>query len=89
MAQDGGKVVSLKHRPLLPQEILLVLISVRGSQVYVTLLINKSAIKSTCARNEDKRGGGGIGPFTLNHDTRWCGWSASHLGYFVPKNIPR
>ena len=28
-AQDGGKV-SLKHRPPLPQEILLVLISVRG-----------------------------------------------------------
>jgi hypothetical protein len=31
-AQDGGKVVSLTHRPLLPiQEIHLVLISVRGS----------------------------------------------------------
>ena len=30
MAQDGGKVVSLTHRPLLPQEILLVLISARG-----------------------------------------------------------
>ena len=30
MAQDGGKVVSLTHRPLLPQKILLVLISVRG-----------------------------------------------------------
>ena len=30
MAQDGGKFVSLKHRPPLPQEILLVLISVRG-----------------------------------------------------------
>ena len=30
MAQDGGKVVSLTHRPPLPQEILLVLISVRG-----------------------------------------------------------
>jgi len=29
-AQDGGKVVSLTHRPLLPQEMLLVLISVRG-----------------------------------------------------------
>jgi hypothetical protein len=30
-AQDGGKVVSLIHRPLFnPQEILLVLISVRG-----------------------------------------------------------
>jgi len=29
-AQDGGKVVSLKHRPPLPQEMLLVLISVRG-----------------------------------------------------------
>jgi len=29
-AQDGGKVVSLKHRPPLPQEILLALISVRG-----------------------------------------------------------
>jgi hypothetical protein len=29
-AQDGGKVVSLTHRPHLPQEILLVLISVRG-----------------------------------------------------------
>jgi len=29
-AQDGGKAVSLTHRPLLPQEILLVLISVRG-----------------------------------------------------------
>ena len=28
-AQDGGKVVSLTHRPSLPQEILLVLISVR------------------------------------------------------------
>jgi hypothetical protein len=28
--QDGGKVVSLTHRPHLPQEILLVLISVRG-----------------------------------------------------------
>ena len=30
-AQDGGKVVSLTHRPSLPQEILVVLISVRGS----------------------------------------------------------
>jgi hypothetical protein len=29
-AHDGGKVVSLTHRPPLPQEILLVLISVRG-----------------------------------------------------------
>jgi hypothetical protein len=29
-AQDGGKVVSLMHRPSLPQEMLLVLISVRG-----------------------------------------------------------
>ena len=29
-SQDGGKVVSLMHRPLLPQEMLLVLISVRG-----------------------------------------------------------
>jgi hypothetical protein len=29
-AQDGGKVVSLKHRPPFPQEMLLVLISVRG-----------------------------------------------------------
>ena len=29
-AQDGGKVVSLTHRPPYPQEILLVLISVRG-----------------------------------------------------------
>ena len=29
-AQDGGKVVSLTHRPPLPQETLLVLISVRG-----------------------------------------------------------
>ena len=29
-AQDGGKVASLTHRPPLPQEILLVLISVRG-----------------------------------------------------------
>jgi len=30
-AQDGGKIVSLTHRPPLPlQEILLVLISVRG-----------------------------------------------------------
>jgi len=29
-AQDCGKVVSLTHRPLLPQEIHLVLISVRG-----------------------------------------------------------
>ena len=28
-AQDGGKVVSLKHRPPLPQAMLLVLISVR------------------------------------------------------------
>ena len=28
-AQDGGKAVSLTHRPLLPQEIFLVLISVR------------------------------------------------------------
>jgi len=30
MAHDGGKVVSLTHRPFYPQEILLVLISVRG-----------------------------------------------------------
>jgi hypothetical protein len=29
-AQDGGKVVSLTYRPPLPQEIHLVLISVRG-----------------------------------------------------------
>jgi len=29
-AQDGGKVVSLTHRPPFPQEMLLVLISVRG-----------------------------------------------------------
>jgi len=29
-AQDGGKVVSLTHRPPLPPEIHLVLISVRG-----------------------------------------------------------
>jgi hypothetical protein len=29
-AQDGGKVVSLTHRPHLPPEILLVPISVRG-----------------------------------------------------------
>jgi len=29
-AQDGGKVISLTHRPPLPQEMLLVLISVRG-----------------------------------------------------------
>jgi hypothetical protein len=29
-AQDGNKVVSLAHRPHLPQEILPVLISVRG-----------------------------------------------------------
>jgi len=29
-AQDGGKVASLTHRPPLCQEILLVLISVRG-----------------------------------------------------------
>jgi len=29
-AQEGGKVVSLTHRPPLPQEIHLVLISVRG-----------------------------------------------------------
>jgi len=29
-AQDGGKVVSLTHRPHLPQEIHLVIISVRG-----------------------------------------------------------
>jgi hypothetical protein len=29
-AQDGGKVVSLRHRPPLTQEIHLVLISVRG-----------------------------------------------------------
>ena len=28
-AQDGGKVVSLTHRPLYPKEILLVLISAR------------------------------------------------------------
>jgi len=28
-AQEGGKIVRLTHRPLLPQEILLVLISVR------------------------------------------------------------
>jgi len=29
-AQDGGKIVSLTHRQPLPQEMLLVLISVRG-----------------------------------------------------------
>jgi len=29
-AQDGGKVASLTHRPPLPHEMLLVLISVRG-----------------------------------------------------------
>jgi len=29
-AQDGGKVVSLMHWPPLPQEMLLVLISLRG-----------------------------------------------------------
>ena len=29
-AQDSGKVVSLTHRPPLPQEMLLILISVRG-----------------------------------------------------------
>jgi hypothetical protein len=29
-AQDDGKVVSLTHRPTLPKEMLLVLISVRG-----------------------------------------------------------
>jgi len=29
-AQDGGKIISLTHRPLFPQEILMVLISVRG-----------------------------------------------------------
>ena len=29
-AQDGGKVVSLMHRPHLPQKIHMVLISVRG-----------------------------------------------------------
>ena len=30
MAQNGGKVLCLTHRPFNPQEILLVLISVRG-----------------------------------------------------------
>ena len=30
MAQDGGEVASLTHRTPLPQEMLLVLISVRG-----------------------------------------------------------
>jgi len=30
VAQDGGKVVSLTHRPLLPHEILLVLISAKA-----------------------------------------------------------
>ena len=30
MGQDGGKVVSLTHLPSLPQEMLLVIISVRG-----------------------------------------------------------
>jgi len=30
MAPDGGQVVSLTHQPLYPQEMLLVLISVRG-----------------------------------------------------------
>jgi len=29
-AQNGGKVVSLRHRPPLPQEMCLVIISVRG-----------------------------------------------------------
>ena len=29
-AQDGGKIVSLTHRPPLPQEMFLVLISIRG-----------------------------------------------------------
>jgi len=29
-AQDGGKVVNLTHRPPLPPEMLLVIISVRG-----------------------------------------------------------
>ena len=31
-AQEGGKVVSLKQRPHLPQEILLVLISVEAAE---------------------------------------------------------
>jgi hypothetical protein len=34
-AQEGGKVVSHTHRPPLPQEILLVLISVRDRKDYV------------------------------------------------------
>jgi hypothetical protein len=33
-AQDGGKVISLTHRPPLPQEIHLVLISARGTTSY-------------------------------------------------------
>jgi hypothetical protein len=36
-AEDGGKFVSLTHRPPFPQEILLVLISIRG-------LVNPRAI---------------------------------------------
>jgi len=41
-AQDGGKVVSLKHRPLYPQEIHLVLIS--QMQRYTIVFITKNAL---------------------------------------------
>ena len=43
-AQDGGEVVSLTHRPPLPQEINLVLIPVRGLQYFACLLTDLGEI---------------------------------------------
>jgi len=45
IAQDGGKVVSLTHRPLFTPEIRLVFISVRGCQEAAIHVYTKRNIK--------------------------------------------